>query len=805
MLISKKTLAVLIPEITHVSNNEICEKLQQIGIEVEAIRAFKNPDYLQLGILRAVTPHPHDNHLYVCQVQIDKNKQLNVVTGAVNIVDPNNLNKHVIVAKKGAELLNGLIIKTKNIKGIISDGMLCSYVDINPFSKHLIADGDDTHAIVLDNINRDEFGDYLSFLNLDDVVFEVTLPTNRSDLQSLIFLAKELAAVLKRPVFLEQKTTMTLREFYRFPLNLRNRAQANFFGGLFLRYVAITSSPWTTKGLLINQELRPVNCFVDQANMVTVYTGQPIHCHDADKIHGSVELKLATQLETMLALDNKEYEIKPGDLVVADEQGTIAIVGIIGSKRTMVDNTTNNIFFEVVNYNHERIKQTAQRLGVANFASRLMSKPISLQATENCLNYLQNNFLNPESIGKISKFSSTIKAPAFNRKIYLNFNQLRELIGVTKKQLNDHMIRNYLTSLGFKMENQIARAPAYRQDITVWQDISEELLKILDLNKIKEDEILSSTKLEKHEKLNAYDALQKLRTKLQTLGFHNVITYQLISPERARNFNLFGLSNLWEIKNPLSNERSVLRVGLIDSLLRVIQKNAAYKNKLGNIFEFSFVKTKDSNQLHIAALWLEKMFGSTYQKDQGVSVDIPAMKGLAQLIISNFGFNCDFEPITEGEYFTKNVGLKLVVFNEQIGYVGLIKDELLAPYDLKGRPVYGLEINLDRLLNSLNRLERSYTPISKLQDVFKDITFSFPRDESHFETFVKAIKKLQTIFKWELISVFDTEKDGVPITKYTVRYYLKNFTNTPLTLEQIKAVETQLKQQCELAKIALDL
>ncbi|AFQ04516.1 phenylalanyl-tRNA ligase subunit beta [Mycoplasmoides genitalium M2288] len=806
MLISKKTLGVLIPDIFSFSNDQIAQKLEQMGIEVESIKQFNSPDYLQLAKVVSIQPHPHDNKLFICELQIDKNKFINVVSNANNINNPDNINKFVIVAKKGTELLNGLIVKTQNIKGIISEGILCSYIDINPFSRQIIEKTEVADAIIIDHVSNDhDWNQYLSFLSLDDVIFDVKTPTNRADLHSLIFLAKELGVLLKTKTFLKQKSSVVNHDFFKFPLNLKNKLKANYFGGLFLRQINQHSSPWTVKGLLINQMIKPVNYYVDKANLVTVFTAQPIHCHDADRIVGNIELKQATHNETFVGLDDKQYEIEPGDIVVCDEKGIIALVGIIGSKRTMVQPTTTNIFFEVVNCNSETIKQTAKRFLINNFASKFMVKQISLLATDNCLNYLQNSLLTTDNIGKISHFSSSLKVEPFSKKLTVNFHKIRQLIGIEKKELTDQTIKKSLSQLGFKVDNQLLKIPSYRQDINTWQDISEEIVKLIDINKLKPIGITSSFNFEKSSYFNTFNALTKLRKKLQTLGFHNVITYQLTDQKSAKTFNLFNLENFITIKNPVSQNHSVMRVSLIDSLLKVLQTNNNYKNELVNIFEFSFIKTQNNSELHLAVLWVEKLFTSSFNPMQRISNDVFTMKGLAKLIVANLGFSCDFEPLDDSDYFVNNQSLKIVVFNEQIGFIGLIKESLLNNYDLNNKPIYCLEINLDRMLSSLNRIEKNYLGYSKLQPVCKDLTFSFTNPASHFDQFANMIKRITGIESWKLISVFETMQNNQLITKYTVRYFLKNDANKPLTNQTIELITNNLKLQCEKLKIKLDI
>ncbi|QZX49444.1 phenylalanine--tRNA ligase subunit beta [Mycoplasma sp. E35C] len=795
MLLSKKVIANFIPSIFKIDDKKIIEALNAIGAEVESVKNFKEIDYLIIGQIFNIKKHPHADKLNICSIQIAENKFINVISDSKNLFDEKTaINKYVIVALEGAELANGITVINRDIRGINTNGLLCSYEHLNPeYEKHL-SDEDSSNIILLDKAKLGDQEVY-KYLNLDDTVFDISLPSNRPDWNGVRFLAKELAAYLGLK-YVSIIGTNKQNDFHSMNFKVIDETEnkAKYFGGLCLRNYQLKQSTWNTKGILINNEIKPINDLVDLSNLIPLFTANPIHIHDADKIVGDVHLIQAEHPDEFLALDNKKYTVQPGDLIVVDSEKIIALAGIMGSMATAVDQNTTNYFIEVGNFDKYQIRKTAAYHKLNTRSSAFFSKEVSLYQTKKTLEYLYQYLLKKVYNQQISELAKPISVDEYHQQIKVNYDKIRSLLGA-KINLTDFKIKKNLTNLGFFVKSDIVLVPSYRSDVTYWQDLVEELLKILNINQFDPVPIKADYLLEVNNETN--DLLTKLSKKLRSLQFNHIRTYNLTSEKRSQLFNLFRYTDPVIVDNPISENRQFYRQNIITNLLEVYQLNQSYKNKLEPIFEIQTLLSKKSCNHHIGLIAADNLFNNTYDQNSGVKLDLITMKGVSDVIIQNFGFNCNYQPINDDTYLVKNDSLKLVVYDETIGYIGKIKKSILKEFDLADRDIYCLDINLERLITSINRYVRTYEGYDRHQEVSRDITFQLKNEET-FDSFIKLTKSFNKLSNWQIISIFDSSaknnenKNQIyqPI-KYTVRCYLKQSDKT-YTTQEINSIFEEL-------------
>ncbi|MDC4183453.1 phenylalanine--tRNA ligase subunit beta [Mycoplasma bradburyae] len=793
MLLSKKVISNFIPSIIKVDDNKIVEALNAIGAEVESVKKFNEIDYLVIGKIINIKKHPHSVNDNICSIQIDDNDFINVISESPNLSDAKEqINKYVIVAKEGAELPGGITVINSDYRGVNTNGLLCSYADLNPEYKQYLSAKDASNIIILDKAKLGD-EDVYKYLNIDDTIFDISLPSNRPDWYGVRFLAKELSAYLNLK-YVSVIGTHKQADFHQIDIKVADETnnKAKYFGGIHLRNHQVKESTWNTKGILINNQIKPINDIVDLSNLIPLFTANPFHIHNADKIKGEVKLIEAVKQEEFLALDNKKYVIQPGDLIVVDSEKIIALAGVIGSKATAIDENTTSYFIEIGNFDKYQIRKTANFHKISTKSANLFSKDISLYQTKMTIEYIYQYLIDRSSNSQLSEITKQISIDEYNQQVKVNYDKIRSLLGASV-YLSDAKIKKYLTNLGFLVKNDIIEVPSYRNDIYNWQDLVEELLKILNINQFEPIPIKADYLLEVNNETD--DLLTKLSKKLRSLKFNHVRTYNLTSQKRCQLLNLFRYQDPIVVSNPISETRQYYRQNILVNLLEIYQLNQSYKNKLEPIFEIQTLLSKNSCNHHIGLIATNNLFNNTYDPNSGVKLDLITMKGISDIIIKNFGFNCNYQEINDDTYLVKNDSLKLVVYDETIGYIGKIKKSVLKEFDLADQDIYCLDINLERLITSINRYTRTYEGYDHHQRVSRDITFQLKKEEN-FDCFIKIANNFNKLSNWEIISIFDGSKkadknDLYQPIKYTVRCYLKQIDKT-FTTEEINEIFNEL-------------
>lgn len=839
MLLSKKIISNFISNINKVDDDKISEALNAIGAEVENVTYFPKTDYLKIGKIINIKKHPHADNLTICKVQLDPTQYNDIVCGAKNVTSKEAINKYVIVALEGAELPDGKSIVSKDIHGVISEGMICAYSELNPDLKKFLSAEDYENVILLDQAKLFDT-EIAKYINTDDTIFDISLPTNRPDWQGIRFICKEIAAYLKEKY--NQKIIYSGKHrFIKSPINTLNEAgsKCHYFGGIYLRSKRVKVSSWNLKGILMNNEIRPINDIVDNSVLISLFTGNPIHVHDADKIEGKLVVKIASKHHEMMGLDNKVYQIIPGDLIICDDMKVVALAGIIGSKATMVTEDSTNFFIEIGNFQKDQIISTANRLKFKTLASQMFSKNITLYATKITFEHIYEYLVKENVYQQISLPTKEIDVKDFSNSIIVDFNLIKQFLGISKN-LSDLKIKSALKSLGFSVSGNLILVPSHRTDVKVWQDLAEELVKIININLFESEPIIANYLFDQDN--SGYEMIQSLVLKLQDLQISNVHTYNLSSLSDAKKLDLFGYNEPMRVLNYSSNEHEYFRLNIITNLLKVLEYNNVRKNPLRAIYEIQNLVNLQVSNMHIGIVIPVELFKTSYN-NSSVANNLLTMKGLSEVIIRNFGFNCKYEKINESKYLVVNDSLKLVVYQEIIGYIGKLRSSIAKEYNLEDYDIYVLDINLEPLVNSINRIEQQYEPISNLQNIDRDITFKIAKSAT-FENFVNAIDQISEIVKWELISIYDSKKNikekinylievannqkeptrmlsssvfldnknnnetnlnepkneskylETNLINYTVRYYIQQKTKT-LSIEEINKITQKLIDKCK--------
>ena len=334
----------------------LAEDMTRIGNEYEEAGKLINATNLIIGEVLECTEHPDSDHLHVCKVDIGK-EILNIVCGAPNV----RKGLKVVVSQVGAELPGHKVIKKGTIRGIDSEGMLCSMEELGLESKFLTAkDKDGIHELSAD---APVGGDPIRFMGMDDEVIDFELTANRGDLLSILGMAYEIGAIYDKKVkdidLSHKENGEDINKSFKVNIHTDN---CGIFLAKRVENVTIKESPDFIKNRLIASGIRPINNVVDISNYVMLETGQPLHFYDSDSLKGCLEVRMAKQGEKLTTLDNIERQLTDEDIVISDGERAIGLAGVMGGLDTEIENTTKNVIIESAIFDPIKVRATSKKI-----------------------------------------------------------------------------------------------------------------------------------------------------------------------------------------------------------------------------------------------------------------------------------------------------------------------------------------------------------------------------------------------------------------------------------------------------------
>lgn len=684
MLLSKKLFLSFFPQFIKMSDDDFCKALNSIGIEIENIYKFKKTTGLVVGEIRNVEKHPKSNKLNLCKVYFDKKEQL-IVCGGNNV----QINQKVIVARVNTQMLDGTVIKIRNILGIESNGMICGYSELTNRCDFL-QNSEKDNIIVLDSFAKIDDNNPLDYIGFDDIIFDLSIPSNRNELNGILSIGYDLLPIIDdKNVF---DFSINLDDIKKSNITIKN-SSANFYSFIEVDAWKIKESSWKTKYFLMHSGINPVNPIVDISNLNMIISGTPSHAFSFDAINKNIEIS-NTNSGKFIGLDNVEYKIDNKDICILSNSKVIAIAGIIGSMESSINKIYDEkILFEIGNFDHLLIKKTTGRLQLRTHASSIFSKKIPLWVS---LKSLEIFITLLKSIDcKIVGINYT-KIKLIQNKIKFDYLQIIKLLGI---EIPKNKIIQTLKAFGFifSTDNKYITPPIYREDIDNIHDVVEEILKKININDLAPKMIGDS--LINLEFNCEYKNYLYLKDFFLNKGFMQLKTYNLTSIPKNNIFNIFNQTNNIEIINPISKDKMVLRNNILEKHLEVLQKNVSYKNKLLPTFEIQKLSIDSVNNYYLSCvvptdIFLNRLDGSK------VHNNILLLKSLINDLFINYGVLFSFEENNLNLSFVKKNNSLLVFSNKKmIGIIGELESKICNEYDIKNK-VFFMELNVQNLLVS---------------------------------------------------------------------------------------------------------
>ena len=721
-------------KINDVDKKELADKITNAGVNVQEVIGEVNFDKIVVGEIINAKAHENSDHLKVCEVNIGA-KTEQIVCGASNA----RSGIKVIVSLPGAKLPNGIEIKQSVIRGVSSNGMLCSLEELGLEEK-----SEGIHELPNDAIVGKSPKEYL---NLDSVYLLDLNPNRKNDCLNHIGFAYEVSAVLDRNITLPQ-TDYTESDFET-NINLKIETEnVLLYYAKLVKNVEIKESPEFIKLRLTNAGMRPINNVVDISNYIMLEFGQPLHFFDADKVGRALLVRMAKENEKIITLDKQERTLNSEDIVITDGEKPICIAGVMGGLNSDVDENTKNILIESAIFDKLKVRKTSIKLDLRSEASLRYEVGINPEYTLMALKRACH-LLEKYAAAKISK----------NEKVVNNIKTSTNVIEVTLEEINKVIgvkientdVIDILKRLKFdyKVEGNTyyVTAPSRRLDISIKEDIIEEVGRLFGYDKIVAK--LPTLEMTTGGYVPRIKYRKDISSLMRSLGFNETRTYTLISQKNSETFNYEDKENIVLLK-PISNDRTHIRTNIISSLIDVLNYNEARTNDDVFIYEISNVYYKElddfKEDMKLCALAKGNILKSDYQKTP--KIDFYYLKGIVITLLEYLGYKNRIKFIRNEEipFMHKGITADILVDNKKIGFIGKIHPSL------KHDETYIFEISLDEL--SKNKGARiKYTAPSKYPSIKKDMSFNFSKDIIAGEVINDIYKMSSKILK--NVTVFD--------------------------------------------------
>ena len=705
MLLSKKFVSDYIDLPEELSIKQIADDMTSVGNEYDSAGPLINCTNLIVGKVLECVNHKDSDHLHVCKVDIGS-EVLNIVCGAPNVRE----GIKVIVALPGA-ILPGGEIKKGVIRGVESNGMLCSIKELGLDNKFLEPkDIEGIHELPLDT----KVGtDPIKALELDDEVIDFELTSNRGDLLSILGMAYELGAIYKKDVKDIDLTYKENKENIKdeFKIEIKT-TDCPLFLAKKVKNVVIKESPKFIKNRLIASGIRPINNVVDISNYVMLETGQPLHYYDANRLGDTLIVRNANCNEKLVTLDGNERNLSENDIVIANKNEAVGLAGVMGGLSTEIENDTKDIIIESAIFDSIKIRKTSKKI-LRSEASNRFEKGLDPKRTYMAIERscaLLEKYADALIVGGMLIHDTVDK---YEKVIEVRYEKVNKVLGI---EIPKDEIVSILKALGFKtLEKEdivIVTVPTRRLDIKIEEDLIEEIGRIYGIDKIQGKLPELPLKLGKYNKVK-----REIKNKLASLGLNETLTYSLIPQSEVHKFTTDTFEEIM-LADPMSEDRNTLRYSLLYSLKEVFEYNNARNNSDISVFEIGKSFYKENNEykekLNLAVL----LSGNYYLDIKKTKVDFYILKGIVEELLDYLGFNGRYSFTTGNVPSELHPGVSALI-NIQGNNIGIIGK--LHPNVTK-KDIFVFEIDLDKLL-SLHPSKMTYKDISKYPSIIKDVAF----------------------------------------------------------------------------------
>ncbi len=789
-----------------VSPKELEEKLFSAGFEVEEIREIgKDISGVVVGLVEECRLIP-DTHIHVCQVNCGEKGRFQICCGADNVREGKKFPAALVgatvyaTARDHVTIEGVMTIKAGKLRGEESMGMLCSGIELGLTEEMYPGAG---YLGLLELPDDAPLGaDVKPIVGLDEVVFDIALTANRPDCQSIIGMAREVAAVLKKPFHLPPLDYHENGQSLDFSISVEDPDLCPRYIGHAVTNIRIAPSPaWMQRRLKL-VEINAISNVVDITNYVLKEFGQPMHAFDRrDLQDNTIIVRRAKKGEEITTLDEKTFSLTPENLVICDKKGPVALAGIMGGLNSEIKDSTKEVLFESAKFARDCIRKTSRALGQSSDSSARYEKGVDEYATVMGMRRALH-LMEELGAGEVTSYHCevAVNPEIQSRPLTVSLNKINEILGV---EVPKEEVLRHLEALSFepKLEGDALslQVPPYRTDIDdSAADIAEEIIRSWGYENIR-PRFLDHAHVTSGGRTEEQKKTLKLKNTLCRAGFSESIFYSFFSP---RDLDLIHLPEdapqrrAIRLLNPITEDLSLMRTTLAPSMIHAVVRNLRRRNSAGRFFELARVFLAKDLPLTDYPEERETLCIAAFGDGETFFTAKSAPEAIARAFGKRFTYEKDSRP-----YLHPGMTAAILCDGEKVGVMGKLSYEICEELAIE-KPVFLVEMDWASLSPKLNQPLR-YVPISKFPSESRDLAF-VAEESLSCEEITQAIQSsCKCLSQVSLFDVYRSQAIGQGKKSMAFR-----LTFTPddheLTSEEIeKYVQKILKKLSYLYQISL--
>lgn len=726
--------------VNELSGEQLGDKIEMTAVEVAGVtKASAGLKKIVVGHVLEVKNHPDADHLHICQIDVGEEAPYQIVCGAPNIAEGQN----VIVALPSARIAGNVKIKKAKMRGVESRGMVCALQEIGFPEK--VVPKEFTNGIYVLPKEAKPGDDVYDYLGMNDEMIELDITPNRGDMLSMRGTAYEVAAFLDKKVTLPHPTLTESKTPAK--ASLAARAATDLASTYLLRKlenVVVKPSPQWLQNRLMNAGIRPINNVVDATNYVLLDYGQPLHAFDANKLASDqIEVKLAQKGQELTTLDGEKRTLSDHDMIISDGKNPIALAGVMGGLTSEVDAKTTTVILEAANFNSHYIRKTARKHNLHTDASMRFERGINQATIKEALDAAA------ELIAKLS--GATILAGVVvgsetnvsSKHVAITLDRINHVLGTNLTQADCTKI---FEQLGFGVvadsQKMTVEIPPRRWDISIAADLVEEIARIYGYNNL--PTTLPAGQMTPGHYTPFQEKMRAARHLLEEAGLSQAISYGLTTEQKAKRFAFDENAQVMPLLFPMTSERTTARMNLLSGLLDDLAYNVARKvedvklYEQGRVFFGSDINERPKEVEHIAGILHGNNNAASWHQAARL-VDFYDAKGVVEHMLQGLGVLGDVSYVAAADHEEMHPGRCADVYlgDEKVGLVGELHPQLAA--ELKVGQTYVFELDLTKIINH-QVTPIVYQPISKFPTVSRDIALLVESQVDN-ATITQAIKQ----------------------------------------------------------------
>ena len=700
-------------DIENISNSDISEALESLGFEIENKKEL-NPNYenIVVGKVLEVYEHPNADKVRITKTDVGNNIY-EIVCGAWNF----DVGAVVPVALPNSKIKDNFKIDKRDIRGIQSNGMICSAAELDLW--------DDHDGILLLDDKLLPGTDFSTIYSSNDFIWEVGVTPNRGDCMSYLGIARELSGYFNKKLKTKKSN---LKPTISNILNAGSGKikECNSYGSVEIENFNVTNSSFEMRYRLTQVGTRIINNVVDITNYILYDIGQPLHAFDRDKLFGTISVRKAKNNEKITTLDSQVRKLDSNDLVITDNDKPIALAGVMGGLETEVSETTTNLLIESAYFDKVSIMKTSRKLNLISDASIRFERGIDYKIQRYGLERFLMELKDNQAIN-YSEINVDDKGNLDNKKVILKYSEIKKLLGIDlKESFIKKVLKFLMIDSEVNKESVKFTPPSWRYDLDRPVDLIEEFAKHYGFNNF---ESTLPQGVHKNNKGSYWDLKSYLSSVLTSNNFQEVQTLSFVNNDK--NFLFNPEKKYVEVFNAIDQSSKFMRSNLMSSLIDVYKLNYDQNNLSNSYFEINTVFDTSKNKIYedvpnqniVLGFLTSSTLSNTDTRLKDQELDLYYVKNILTQLLSSY----DLEPITKPG-FHQNYSFSIIKNGQIIGHFGQLATETQMTLEFNNE-IYLGEIYINKL-NLNNLKEINYVPLSQYPFVKFDLSFSVPIDLS---------------------------------------------------------------------------